>query len=825
MQRITSCATVAAALAIPGPVASQDAATTDIDRTLLPYASIENSVQLSDGRTIHLVCMGEGTPSVILTAGVADWSIAWNRIQPSIAAGTRVCSWDRAGHGLSDPPAKPQLVDATTADLEAALAAGQVEPPYILVGHSVGGYESLLFADRHPAQVAGMVLVDPQYPDEVRIMARVTPATTEFSDRMSKEYPSPLAELAKKCSAALRAGTLRKDGPDPDGCLQPQWPASYPSELTAALSERLATASTDSLAAAFDTLAATNSLELLDANARLAVNPRRDYASMPLVVLTHDEANVPPGLPEAVKAELPAGSAEWRRAHRELAALSTRGVDRIIEGSGHDFPQENPQAVIDAILEVTEEVRSTGQSAEAAEAEPAAIFAGMSDTEIASRVEAVIDEIRTRPEFVGLSVAVARGDQLIVDRGYGIADLEWNAPADASTIFRIGSLTKQFTAAAIMKLAEQGKLALDDPLSRYVPDFDTGGRVVTIRQMLNHTSGIPEYTLQPGFFTKMAPLDLSEADLLQFVSGKPFDFEPGAGWRYSNTNYLLLGMVIAKASGQTYATFMQDEFFTPLGLDKTRYASETAIIPHRAQGYSFDPDTESHANDAAISMTAPGGGGALASSAGDLVRWQIALTGGLAISPASFEQMIGSPVKTGRGDSLYGFGIGIERRDGQRVIEHTGGINGFNSVLSWLPDIGLRIAMISNSEAMPSFSVERRIIAALTSEVPPAPRTMPHPGSEAALRKFIADIVAGTPDYSTMSPLGAQMTRTMLPQLQETYDQLGPLRALTFEGVTLQDFDSYRAEFANGAVIYTIFLAPDGTIGTMNFRPLPPDAK
>jgi CubicO group peptidase (beta-lactamase class C family) len=116
--------------------------------------------------------------------------------------------------------------------------------------------------------------------------------------------------------------------------------------------------------------------------------------------------------------------------------------------------------------------------------------------------------------------------------------------------------------------------------------------------LLSHTSGIPEYTMQPGFFAKLLPLNLSDSELLQGVSGKPFDFEPGTSWRYSNTNYYLLGMIVAKAGGQPYAAFMQDEFFTPLGLAHTRHGSETAIIPRRAQGYSFNPDTGTHSNDA-----------------------------------------------------------------------------------------------------------------------------------------------------------------------------------------------------------------------------------
>jgi pimeloyl-ACP methyl ester carboxylesterase len=350
----------AAALGLQQPATAQQPGldTPAVDLTLQPYASTKDSVRLPDGRIMHLVCMGQGSPSVVLLAGMFDWSIAWNQVQPSVGAETRVCAWDRAGLGLSDPPARPQLIDATTADLEAALAAGHVEPPYVLVGHSVGGYESLLFADRRPSQVAGMVLVDPQYPDEVRILSRVTPATTEFTDQMSKEYPNPLIDLLRRCSAGLRAGTVRKGGPDPERCLQPELPARYPPKLTAVLDERLASAAPDTIASTFDTLVFIYSLALLEANARMAVNPDRNYGSMPLVVLTASKPNVPPGLPETVKAELPAGAAEWRRAHQELAALSTRGTHRIIEDSLHDIPHQNPQAVIDAILEVVEEVCS-----------------------------------------------------------------------------------------------------------------------------------------------------------------------------------------------------------------------------------------------------------------------------------------------------------------------------------------------------------------------------------------------------------------------------------------------------------------------------------
>jgi CubicO group peptidase (beta-lactamase class C family) len=451
----------------------------------------------------------------------------------------------------------------------------------------------------------------------------------------------------------------------------------------------------------------------------------------------------------------------------------------------------------------------------------AQILAGLTEAEIARRVQTVLDSLEGRPEFVGLSVAVARGDQVIVDRGAGLADLEWNQPADAETVFRIGSVTKQFTAAAIMKLVEQGKLALDDPLARYVPDFDTGGRTVTIRQLLNQTSGIPNYTAQPEFIAKGAIVDLSQQELLQYVAGKPFSFEPGQAWQYSNTNYYLLGMIVEKVSGDSYSEFLDNVFFKPLGLTHTRYGFEGPVIPKRAQGYALDPDRRERSNDQPISMLNPGGAGALVSTAGDLVRWQIALTNGRAVSADSFRQMITSTARTGNGNSAYGFGLGVDEVEGQTIISHNGGINGFNSSLTWLPDSALRVAVISNSQDLPSGWVDRRIAMALTSNDPlPGLRTTPQPGAEAALRKLIENQVNGTPDYETMSPQLAEAVRVQLPQLQPLFRSWGAIKAITFVRTDLDGLDTYRVDFANGgAAMFSIFLSPDGKIATTFFRP------
>ncbi len=324
-----------------------------VDPSLAAYASTKDSVRLPDGRTIHMVCMGQGSPTVILTAGEAGWGIAWNKVQPGVAARTRVCAWDRAGLALSSPSPKPPTVDNAAADLDAALAAGGIAGPYVVVGHSLGAYESLLLADREPSKVVGMVLVDPAIPDQAAIRDRVTPAMAA-SIRARPDLGGPL----KKCAAALRAGTLRYDGPDPDRCLHPQWPPSYPPQLRAALDKGLAEAAPETTAAALEMVAASISATVVDLDSKIVIKPDRNYGSMPLIVLTAGESGAPPDPPAELKAEIPLQQAEWRRAHNAYAALSTRGVDRIVADSTHDIPQLRPQVVIDAIDEVVSEARA-----------------------------------------------------------------------------------------------------------------------------------------------------------------------------------------------------------------------------------------------------------------------------------------------------------------------------------------------------------------------------------------------------------------------------------------------------------------------------------
>jgi CubicO group peptidase (beta-lactamase class C family) len=315
-----------------------------------------------------------------------------------------------------------------------------------------------------------------------------------------------------------------------------------------------------------------------------------------------------------------------------------------------------------------------------------------------ARIETIVQQAMRRPGAVAVSVAVGRGEEMLYEKASGFADLEFAVPADEQTMFRIGSVTKQFTAAAVLKLAERGKLALDDPLTTFLKDYPTHGHEITLRHLLTHTSGVPSYTgLGPVWQTHIAR-ELPHEELVALWKDLPLEFAPGEKWAYSNSGYYLLGMVIERVTGQGYAEFLRETFFDPLKLTRTRYDSNSDVILNRAQGYAFQ--NEAFQNDALIGMSQPGAAGALLSTAGDLVRWQQALAGGRAISAASYEEMTLPFLLTSGRETSYGLGLQLDTQAGQRCVWHGGGINGFNSVLMYFPEAGLHVAVISNSEQL-----------------------------------------------------------------------------------------------------------------------------
>jgi D-alanyl-D-alanine carboxypeptidase len=325
----------------------------------------------------------------------------------------------------------------------------------------------------------------------------------------------------------------------------------------------------------------------------------------------------------------------------------------------------------------------------------------------ATKVDELVAAHLADPLAVGFSVGVAQGGDLQLARGYGKAELEFEVAAGPATMFRIGSVTKQITAALIMRAEEAKKLTLEDGLERFVPGFPLQGHKVTIRHLLDHSSGIPSYTESGPTWQRVRPLELTHEELLALVAGKPFDFEPGTDWRYNNTGYYLLGMVLEVIHGKPYAQIVNDELALPLGLTRTRHDSNRDLIPQRAQGYG-EADGKP-CNDALLGMSQPGAAGALLSTGADLVRWSMALAGGKVVQPASYRRMT-TPLVIGGRDTRYGFGLMTGEVAGLPCMLHGGGINGFNSVLLHVPQHDLHVAVISNSEHASSQQLAGEIV-------------------------------------------------------------------------------------------------------------------
>jgi CubicO group peptidase (beta-lactamase class C family) len=297
----------------------------------------------------------------------------------------------------------------------------------------------------------------------------------------------------------------------------------------------------------------------------------------------------------------------------------------------------------------------------------------------------------------GAAVLVVRNDAVLLRKGFGMANLELKVPVDAEQVFRIGSITKQFTAVAILQLVAAGKIKLDDDISTYLPDFPSVGQRVTISQLLNQTSGLPSYTDEKTWLTTWRQ-DLKPNDLLAFTKGKPLLFTPGTNWAYSNTNYILLGEVIAKVSGESYASYVQTKLFAPAGMQHSQYDNTEDVIPGRVPGYAV-AGPKKWKNAAYLSMTHPYAAGALVSTVDDLWKWDKALSGGSLIDRKLLAQAYTDTVLPDGRSTAYGFGWGIGTLGGLKTIEHGGGINGFAAYEMKVPDAGLYVAILSNSEA------------------------------------------------------------------------------------------------------------------------------
>jgi D-alanyl-D-alanine carboxypeptidase len=318
-------------------------------------------------------------------------------------------------------------------------------------------------------------------------------------------------------------------------------------------------------------------------------------------------------------------------------------------------------------------------------------------------------------ESPGLQVAVFKDGKPVLVKGYGKANLETGTPVTNDSVFKIGSVTKQFTAVALVLLAEEGKLSLSDKLSKYYPDYPRAGDI-TLEQMLHHTSGLHNYTAEPE--THQAGMVHRTTDeMVAFMAkkmSKTMDFEPGTDWNYSNSAYFLLGGVVEKVSGQPLPTVFKTRFFDPLGMTHTALDDEADIVSGRASGYAAEGPGK-FKNAGFIDMTYPGGAGSIRSTASDLAKWDAALFGGKVVKPASLTAMT-TPGKLNDGSSSstaiakmyaaagmpanhveYGYALMLSDVGGHWKVDHGGGIDGFNASNTVFPKDHVSVTVLSNT--------------------------------------------------------------------------------------------------------------------------------
>jgi D-alanyl-D-alanine carboxypeptidase len=300
-------------------------------------------------------------------------------------------------------------------------------------------------------------------------------------------------------------------------------------------------------------------------------------------------------------------------------------------------------------------------------------------------------------DLPGAAVIVVRDGRTLYRGARGMADLEMSVPLQPDMVFRLGSITKQFTAVSVLMLAEEGKLSLQDPIEKHLPGYPTQGHLITIEHLLTHTSGIQSYTDIPGWMTGRVLSPMSVGELVDAFKKEPMQFAPGTRWAYNNSAYVLLGAIIEKASGKTYEAFVRERIFEPLGMTASLYDHTERIVPKRARGYSRQG--EEVRNAAYLSMTQPYSAGSLASTVDDLAKWDAALYTGRIVKAPSLDKAWTPYVLANGKATGYGYGWAVGKLRGRRSIAHGGGIFGFSTYAVRLPEEKVFVAVLCNSDA------------------------------------------------------------------------------------------------------------------------------
>jgi CubicO group peptidase (beta-lactamase class C family) len=422
-----------------------------------------------------------------------------------------------------------------------------------------------------------------------------------------------------------------------------------------------------------------------------------------------------------------------------------------------------------------------------------------------------------RQRIPGASIAILRGDTILLSRGYGLANLELRVPATDSTIYQSGSMGKQFTAGGIAMLAEQGRLGLDDEITRWLPEGAGVWDSVTVRHLLTHTAGMAEYTDSTFDYRK----DYTEEQLVRFAASRPLDFPPGQRWSYSNTGYLLLGVLIHRVTGRFYGDVLRQLIFEPVGMHTTRIISEADIVPNRAAGYELVKGRMKNQEWVSPSLNTTADG-ALYFSVKDLAQWAVSLNHRRIPSAAALGTAW-TPVRLNDGGTYpYGFGWDLTQQRGHTRIGHTGSWQGFKTAMYRYPEYGLTIVMLANlAQGQPGAIVQG--VAGLLEPALLPPHLLPGvlPGrAPIPIAGLLRQIAAGT-DMRSMSdglrrftsPAGRKEVAEVLTPARSWFAlgcDLVAERRIIWLGGRVERICYVRGTGENARAVVSVFFTADG---------------
>ncbi len=454
-----------------------------------------------------------------------------------------------------------------------------------------------------------------------------------------------------------------------------------------------------------------------------------------------------------------------------------------------------------------------------------ALMVGLNKPAHTDSIDDYLKAQKTAGHIPGLSIAVVQDGKVVKAQGYGLSNPAKKTPATADTVYQIGSLTKQFTAAAILTLAQQGKVGIDNPVSTYVEGIPAAWKPITVRELLNQTSGICSYTDALGDSQDGAAKDYTVSRIIALANTKPLGFTPGSQYAYSNTNYYLLGLVIEKVSGKSYADYMRLTFFGPLGMTQTRMYRPGLVLPTLAVGSLWD-GTAVHVNTSVLSPALMFSAGGIVSTVTDLAKWDAALDGDALLNADSKRLLWTPPVLASGAATEYAGGWFVSSVKSHKLIWHNGATSmGFTGAIFKFPADKLTLIVLTNSLDIPGMQTRlplyslgldlaKLYLPDLAKEEQGIPDT--DPKTAALLKVVSAQIASGTLDKSLFTPAYQPvLTPEALQPLHDLLAPLGPITSLTLLRREPDGSAVYRARYGTRTVNWLIVVNKDYKISAI----------